>query len=257
MPLPPLLTGLVYTAVDAVAFGTPTPGRRVVHDDGGVSLLDVPGDVVAPVALPSGATVVELAVGARATTAGGSVMVVERGFSTYQVQPLDGMYLPVAGAPATTAKPTAILVRDDATYTVTANLTATDQAVRGVRLGYVQPNQAFQAVPGAPRVYDSRATAKLAPGEERVIALGVPGTVTGVVLTLTVTETEGDGRSGGFVAAFRAGIAWPGSSSINWTGAGRDVANTTICAVDGGGRVVVRGGGQATHVVVDLVGVLL
>lgn len=109
----------------------------------------------------------------------------------------------------------------------------------------------FQPFAGAnPRVYDSRAGAKLAPGEERVVPLGVSGTAAAAMFNLTATQTEG----AGFVSAYRAGIAWPGNSSINWSSSGLDIANMVVSAVDGSGRIVLRGGNAATHVIVDLIG---
>jgi hypothetical protein len=102
-----------------------------------------------------------------------------------------------------------------------------------------------------PRVYDTRAGAgKLAANQERVIPLGVPGTAQAAVFNLTVTETQ----TAGFVACFGADIAWPGNSSINWYEAGANTANLVTCAVDASGQIKIRGGNDATHVVIDLVG---
>lgn len=102
-----------------------------------------------------------------------------------------------------------------------------------------------------PRVYDSRTGAgKLAGGAERVIPLGVPGTVKAAVFNITVTETE----TAGFVACFKADIAWPGNSSVNWYESGANTANLVICAVDATGAIRIRGGNDDTHVVIDLIG---
>ena len=56
------------------------------------------------------------------------------------------------------------------------------------------------------------------------------------------------------MACFPAGTAWPGSSSINWSAPGLDVANLVICRTDTSGQVVLRAGGASTHVLVDVVG---
>jgi hypothetical protein len=102
-----------------------------------------------------------------------------------------------------------------------------------------------------PRVYDSRVSAgKLANNQERVIPLGVPGTVKGAVFNLTVTETQ----TAGFVACFKADITWPGNSSINWYETGANTANLVVCAVDAAGQIRIRGGVDSTHVVIDLIG---
>ena len=102
-----------------------------------------------------------------------------------------------------------------------------------------------------PRVYDSRTSGiKLGANEERVIPLGVPGSVQAAVFNLTVTQTQAQG----FVSCFRADVGFPGNSSINWYEPGADVANLVVCAVDPGGQIRLRGGRDATHVVIDLIG---
>jgi hypothetical protein len=81
----------------------------------------------------------------------------------------------------------------------------------------------------------------------------VPPGATAAAVTLTVTETEG---SGGYVSAFPSGIAWPGTSSINWFGPGQNLAMAVIVALGGDRQLVLRGGVQPTHVVVDVTGYL-
>jgi len=71
------------------------------------------------------------------------------------------------------------------------------------------------------------------------------------VFTLTISNTTGNG---GFVAAFQAGIPWPGDSSINWSGPNQDIANTVVCAVSADSKIVLRGGANATDVIVDVAG---
>jgi hypothetical protein len=136
-----------------------------------------------------------------------------------------------------------------------------DQQVAGIRLGYRQHGDPL--VPINPsRVYDSRlAGGKLADGEERTVSTAtaiqgadvLPAGATAVAMTLTVTETEG---SGGYVSAFPFGIAWPGTSSINWFGPGQNLATAVIVAVGGDRQLVLRGGVQPTHVVIDVTGYL-
>ena len=131
---------------------------------------------------------------------------------------------------------------------------APNTAIFGLRVGYVAPT-AFVALPTsvAPRIYDSRqpGLAKLQSGEERTITLPVPASIGAAVLTLTLTETEG---AGGYVAAFQAGIAWPGNSSVNWDRPDQNVANTVVCAVSPASQIVLRGGANPTHVIVDVAG---
>lgn len=123
----------------------------------------------------------------------------------------------------------------------------------GMRVGYESPT-GFTPLPTTTvaRVYDSRLPgfSKLAPNEERTITLPVPNTGA-AVLTLTLTETEGPG---GFVSAFREGITWPGTSSINWSGPGQNIATTVVCSVSATSKITVRGGANPTHFIIDVAG---
>ncbi len=109
------------------------------------------------------------------------------------------------------------------------------------------------------RVYDSRNGAgKLAAGEDRTISVAmsngveaIPTGATAVAMTFTVTDTEG---SGGFVAVRPAGTPYEGTSSINWFGAGQNLATTVISALGGDRQLNLWGGVASTHVVVDLTG---
>jgi hypothetical protein len=143
------------------------------------------------------------------------------------------------------------------TYRLEVFLFAGGPTLYGAEVSYTippdptAPTGYFVPWTGVPRVHDSRTGAgKLAANEERVIALGVPGTVKAAVFNLTATETQ----TAGFVACFRADIAWPGNSSINWYETGANVANVVVCPVDPDGSIKIRGGNDSTHVVIDLVG---
>jgi hypothetical protein len=146
------------------------------------------------------------------------------------------------------------------TYMVLMNgITATTQSVHGMLVGYEPPPgpeipPAFVAASPIARVLDTRTTGgKLRPNEERVVGLGVPGDVSAAVINLTVTETEG----AGFVAVFPADVGYPGNSSINWSAPNENIANGVIAEVDATGQVKIRGGVNPTHVVIDVLGVLL
>ncbi len=124
----------------------------------------------------------------------------------------------------------------------------------GLRIGYVSPTGFVPlATSVPPRVYDTRTPglSKLASGEERTISLPVPPGIGAAVFTLTVTETEG---AGGYVAVFQSGIPWPGNSSINWSAPDQNIANTVVCAVSADSKIVLRGGANRTHVIVDVAG---
>ncbi len=95
-------------------------------------------------------------------------------------------------------------------------------------------------LPTPTRVYDSRpgnapalgTKSPLANGSTRDIdakgnGSGVPDRATAVLANFTVVNTSANG----FLAAYRAGIAFPGTSTLNWSQPGTIVANTTIVAV--------------------------
>ncbi len=110
------------------------------------------------------------------------------------------------------------------------------------------------------RVYDSRSSALLSPGEDRTISVAnstdgtldvVPIKATAVALTVTVTETQG---TGGFVAVRPAGTAYNGTSSVNWFGPNQNLATTVISGLDADRQITLRAGAQYTHIIVDVTG---
>lgn len=108
-------------------------------------------------------------------------------------------------------------------------------------------------VPVVPcRVLDTRAPSEpLTPMAERVVAMvgrcGIGSDATAVALTLTMVGPEADG----WVAAWPANRAWPGTSSIN-AAAGTTAATTTVVGL-GDGAVSVLGD-QPTHLLLDVSG---
>lgn len=135
---------------------------------------------------------------------------------------------------------------------------------RGIRVDYTPPGTVTGTAGGGlvavtpARVYDSRAGGgKLRDGEQRIITLGtaltgetvVPVGASAAALTLTVTGTEGPG---GYVAVFPGGGNWSGTSSVNWFGPGQNLATTAIVALGANQDVVLRGGANATDVIVDV-----
>ena len=123
-------------------------------------------------------------------------------------------------------------------------------------IGHIPAAQAFIAYTGSqsPRVFDSRPFAKFAANEERVIDLSsrLISTARAAVVNLTAAETAG----AGFLAAFTDGIAWPGNSSVNFNGPDQSAANGVLVAMTAG-RIKVRCGPNASHVIVDVIGSLL
>ena len=73
----------------------------------------------------------------------------------------------------------------------------------------------------------------------------------GVLLNITVTETEGAGY-------FRLGAGFvdpPPTSNINWWGAGQTLANMAAVEVTALGGFVVQGGGNGrAHLIIDVMG---
>lgn len=136
------------------------------------------------------------------------------------------------------------------TYTIRFYV-GTGDTIHGVTIGYTPPLQGFVAATGDPRVLDTRlGGGKLAPNEERTIAVGVPG-ARSALFNLTVVNTEG---TGGFIACFAANITYPNNSSINWFGANQILANSVLCALDSTGSIKIRGGANRTDVVIDRIG---
>lgn len=126
--------------------------------------------------------------------------------------------------------------------------------ISGCRVGYTAPSTFVPYANPNPRVYDTRfgGLTKLAPNEERIVSLGLPPGVGAAVLTLTLSGTE---PGGGYVAVFNADTpTWPGNSSVNWSAAGQDIANTVVTQVSVDGRIKIRGGANKTNVIIDVVG---
>jgi hypothetical protein len=248
---------LTYLSLDAFAFvvdSTVPPNVRIYQDITGVQPDPPNNRLSAALPIPTGSSIHQLNVAYQ----GQPIMEIwKRSMTTpTPYAPTFQQTVPAGGGPQTTTFnfTTPIVVAADETVAVRFFATA-GASVLGVTVGYQPPAQAF--VPftgGAPRVLDTRtAGGKLADGEERTIALGLPG-ARGAVINLTVTETEG---TGGFVAVFPANVAWPGNSSINWFGAGQNLANSVTTAVDPTASIKIRGGAASTHVVIDRIGWLI
>lgn len=126
------------------------------------------------------------------------------------------------------------------------------------RIGFTGPF-GFRPVTPQARKLDTRLpgplTGKFLPGQIRTLALGVPAGAAAAVVTVAVTNTTG----GGFISLFPGGTAWPGTTTVNWSAAGQDIANSATVSVSTTGTVNIICDGSAdaaTNVVVDLVGYL-
>ena len=249
---------LTYMTLDAFAFfndSTTTGNARVYQDITGVQPLTPNNRLSASLPLPTGSTIFQMNVAYQ----GQPIMEIWKrslaspvpfGPSFQQTVPAGG------GGPATATFDLATPITVEPNTTVSVRFFATAGAsVLAVTIGYLPPTQSFIPFTGAPpRVLDTRESGgPLLPGEERTIELGFPG-ARSAVINLTLAET---GAGGGFVAVFPANIAWPGNSSINWTTANTFIANGVISAMDGGGRIKIRGGSQQTQVIIDRIGWLI
>jgi hypothetical protein len=103
------------------------------------------------------------------------------------------------------------------------------------------------------RILDSRLSEPTKYGSGAVDAIAVPGIdpYNGVIVNLTVTDTEGSG----FVTLGKAPVHPPATSNINWSGPGITLANLAIIntGTNAGGIVIQMEGGGAAHLIIDLV----
>ncbi len=123
---------------------------------------------------------------------------------------------------------------------------------------------ALAVLPSPVRVYDSRpgttpavgTKAPLVPSIARAVDLkangsNVPSGATAALVSLVATNTTG--ASGGWLSIYRNGIAWPGTSNLNWSSAGQTVAVTTLTSVNIT-AVANLYANVATDVIVDVLG---
>src|SRR6476660_4153403 len=125
-------------------------------------------------------------------------------------------------------------------------------AIRGQLAAGSPPSGETHLLPEPLRAYDSRtADGPLAVNATRTVSLGtgvdgggvvrlaIPAGATGALVTLTVTNTgTGVGGAGGFLKLYSAALTSPPSvSTINWFGAGQNIAATTQVAVDANSQV--------------------
>ena len=81
---------------------------------------------------------------------------------------------------------------------------------------------------------------------------GVPTSgVIGAMVSLTVTNTSS--LPGSFLAIFKNGLVYPGTSSINWFGGNQTLAVTTVTAVDAASKVALFSS-SSTDVIIDVLG---
>ena len=248
------IPGLTYVGLDAFGFFD-DDGERIYQTLTGSQPLVPNQRIWAPLMLPAGSVVHQMNVGYQVQP----IAEISRrpiNPSNPAVQPAQVFQKTLQASPggpfsSTENLATPVTIQADSTYTVSFFCSA-GTSVFGCTIGYLPPTQSFVPFTGTPRVLDTRGGARLGPGEERVVDLGIPGARTAVI-NMTVTGTVG----AGYVAVFRADIAWPGNSSVNWSGPDQNIANGVITPVDATGKIKIRGGDGSTHVVIDRIGYLI
>ncbi len=173
--------------------------------------------------------------------------------------------LPVSGD----AKPGDLSIRTDgsggSTWWVCVQEADGGDPARFVRVAAPGAAGAFEALPSAIRVYDSRMGAPPATGPktplvgpaERAVSCeantggAVPSDAQAVVVNLTITAPSG----AGWAAMFADGAAWAGASNVNFE-AGQTVSNSATVACGAGASIRVRNGvaGVSFDMIVDVMG---
>jgi hypothetical protein len=104
------------------------------------------------------------------------------------------------------------------------------------------------------RVFDSRSTTKLAPGQSRDVKVtgvgGVPGTGVGAVV-VNVTATQATAST--FLTVFPSGQIRPNASNVNVV-PNQDIPNLVVAKVGDNGNVTIYNNAGSTHAIFDVVG---
>jgi hypothetical protein len=252
--LDPTIAGLTYLPIDALAFdvaGLNTAQRRIYQEATGVQPLTAGDDIFAALPLPIGAVIKQVNIAYQGMPI---FRIIKRSLGGAVTELTPNTTLASGGGPKTQTLAVTAEITNGATYHAKVFCAAGD-SILGMTIGYSIPPQGFVPYTGtAPRVFDSRTATKFAASEERVIDLSktLLPTARAAVVNLTATETAGSG----FLAAFADGIAWPGNSSVNYTGVNQSIANGVIVSM-AAGKIKVRCGAAATHVIVDVIGSLV
>src|SRR5664279_1223805 len=131
-----------------------------------------------------------------------------------------------------------------------------------------QPQTVAPSEPGAvvsvppARIADSRVAQQItgavpALGTATVQVTGQGGVPDSGVAAAVLNVTAVAPQAAGFITVWPAGIAWPGTSNLNFQ-AGQDIPNTVIVPVGTDGKIqLFNGSGGAVHLVVDVTGYTL
>lgn len=255
--LDPTVAGLVYVTLDAFAFDTAQAAStpyRLYQQATGMQPSTAPAYVQAALPIPVGSIVKQINVSYQGQPI---VSIDRRNFADAAFAPVTDLFVTAAGGGVKTQSfSTTTELTHGGSYSLRVFCSAGD-SVLGVSVGYVPPAQAFIPYTGsAPRAIDTRnaGSTKFGANEERVVDLSsklIP-TARAAVINLTADATNG----GGFLSAYADGIAWPGNSTVNYSGANQTVANAAVVTMVNG-KIKVRAGVNGAHVIVDVIGSLL
>jgi hypothetical protein len=165
----------------------------------------------------------------------------------------------VHSGPSTTATRVAIPATHNGPYpfgsrllvSLTTPTTGTVQ-INGARVGFTRSSGEIGLLDAPVRAYDSRDFTKLSAGATRTITLPssivAPG-VNAVLINLIAINGEADG----YLRVFSAAAALPTSSSVNFPGTGKAVANWQIVGVSAARQIKVYSS-KTTDFVIDVTG---
>jgi hypothetical protein len=258
--------GLTYVAMPQYAFiGV---GMFATYTGIGAYIPGSAYNLIAPLTLPTGSVIRELTVGGSNDSGNPSTLRIGR-------TALAGGAL---GDVATVSLPSAALegvrsataganhaVSAEHSYQLLASTTAAGTAtIFSARVGYLPPPTpgVFKPLAAPVRIYDSRPGAlplggvkgKFTDHEERVLdaklGTGVPASASSVLVNVTATNTN----PGGFFSLFRDGIAWPGTSTLNWGTQNATVSSLGATQVTSGLLKARCEGPGGADLIVDVVG---
>ncbi len=256
--LTPQTPGLSYLPIDAVAFFTATEAGRNYDVNYGTRPL-VGSYLYTSPALPVGAVIKRLDIVYRGTPI---VWLDRRGEpAPYWESLFTTTSLPLSLTAASASYDVDFTVTHGYTYLLRVaaeannGITGVDSSIMGVTVGYVPPASGFMPYTGTtPRILDTRqGGGKVLPGDAgaRELNLNISG-AKAVVINLTADSTE----AYGYFSVYPANIAYPGTSSLNWTGPNVTIANTVIAPLSPDGKIKLRAGESAAHAIVDVQGFL-
>lgn len=261
--LDPAIAGLTYKAIDAAGLdvyanegGGAGNNYRIYQDITGSQPIKPNTGLYASLDLPVGAVIKQI----NAVYQNQPIVSIrERNFATGAITDIftpTSMTASPGGAFASSVDVTPNVVIKPACSYVLKFFCVAGCSIMGATVGYSPAAFApFAGAPAAARVLDTRvAGGKFDAGEERVLDLsGATPIGTAVVLNLTADQPEGTG----FLSAYSADIAFPGTSSLNYSPATPNIANTTTVVLGAGNKIKLRAGEARTHVIADVVGYLL